>query len=83
MPKKCECVATDCSTTTGIRYNMHKFSNNESLRRRWINAVKRAAKERLQRPFYTSLLCSKHFMKDSYMTAGKHYCDDFGIPAQK
>jgi len=82
MPKKCECVAADCSTTTGMGYSMHRFPNDESLRRRWISAVKQQRKD-WDGPSTTSLLCSKHFMKDSYMKTGKQYCDDFGIPAQK
>jgi len=77
MPKKCECIAADCNATTGMGYSMHKFPNDESLRRRWISAVKLQRKDG---PSTTSLLYSKHFMKDSYMTGGKEYYDDFGIP---
>jgi len=82
MPKKRECIAADYSTTTGTGYSTHKFPNDKSRRRKWISAVKLQRKD-WDDPSTTSLLCSKHFTKDSYMTTGKQYCNDFGIPAQK
>ena len=70
MPQR-NCVVADGKTTAGMGYSLQKFLKDESLKRRWISAVK------------TSVLCLKHFTEDSYETDGKLYRETFGIPAQK
>ena len=81
MPQR-NCVAADCDTKSGMGRSLHKFPNDESLRRRWINAVKQQRKD-WQGPSSTSVLCANHFTEDSFETEGTQYRDAFGIPAQK
>jgi len=67
MPKVRECIAAYCGTTTGMGYSMHKFPDDESLRRRWISAVKLQRKD-WDGPSTTSLMLKafyKRFMHDS------------------
>ena len=80
MPRRC--VATGCDTTSGMGYSLHSFPKDETVRKRWISAVKRQ-RSNWSGPSSCSLLCSKHFKEDCFVTEGIRYRDDFGVPALK
>ena len=76
------CIAAGCNTVSGKGYSSHKFPRNESLCTKWTCAVK------LQRtswkgPTAYSVLFSKHFEADCFITEGVRYCDAVGLPAKK
>ena len=80
MPRRC--IAAGCSTASGEGYSLHEFPCDDSLRAKWTCAVK------LQRagwkgPTADSVLCSKHFEPDCFITEGIPYRDTVGIPAKK
>ena len=80
MPTRC--IAAGCNTVSGKGYSLHKFPRDESLRAKWTRAVK------LQRagwkgPTAYSVLCSKHFEADCFITEGVRYRDAVGLPAKK
>ena len=80
MPRRC--IAAGCSTASGEGYSLHEFPCDDSLRAKWTRAVK------LQRagwkgPTAGSVLCSKHFEPDCFITEGVRYRDAVGIPAKK
>ena len=78
MPR--HCVAAGCDTTSGMGYSLHSFPKDETVRKRWISAVKRQ-RSSWSSPSSCSLLCSKHFKEDCFVTEGVRYRDDFGVPA--
>ena len=80
MPRRC--VAAGCDTTSGMGYSLHSFPKDETVRKRWISAVKRQ-RSNWNGPSSCSLLCSKHFKEDCFVTEGVRYREDFGVPALK
>ena len=80
MPRRC--IAAGCDTVSGKGYSFHKFPKNETLRRRWVSAVKRQ-RSNWNGPLADSQLCSKHFMEDCFVTEGIRFCDEMGIPTLK
>ena len=93
MPRRC--IAAGCNTTSGMGYSLHSFPKDETLRRKWISAVKHETLRRKwisavkrQRsnwdgPSSSSLLCSKHFKEDCFATEGVQFREALGVPAQK
>ena len=80
MPRRC--VAAGCDSISGKGYSFHKFPKDETMRRRWVNAVKQ------QRSNWNGLsadsqLCFKHFEDDCFITEGFHFRDEVGISTVK
>ena len=80
MPRRC--IAAGCNTVSGEGYSLHEFPREDAIRSKWTRAVK------LQRvgwkgPTSASLLCSKHFEPDCFVTEGVRYRDAVGIPTKK
>ena len=80
MPRRC--VAAGCDSGSGKGYNFHKFPRDETLRRRWISAVKRQ-RSNWDGPSTDSQLYFKHFEDDCFVTEGVRFCDEMGIPTVK
>ena len=80
MPR--HCVAAGCNTVSGMGYSLHSFPKDETLKRKWIGAMKRNRLE-WDGPSPSSLLCSKHFKEDCFVTEGVRYRDTLGISVQK
>ena len=80
MPRRC--IAAGCDTVSGKGYSFHKFPKNETLRRRWVSAVKRQ-QSNWNGPSADSQLCSKHFTQDCFVTEGVRFRDEMGIPTLK
>ena len=80
MPRRC--VAAGCDTVSGMGYSLHSFPKDETTRRKWTSAVKRQ-RVNWDGPSSRSLLCSKHFKEDCFVTEGVRYRDALGVPAQK
>ena len=80
MPRRC--IAAGCDTVSEKGYSFHKFPKNETMRRRWISAVKRQ-RSNWDGPSADSQLCSKHFTEDYFITEGVRFRDKMGIPALK
>ena len=78
MPKRF--IAAGCSTTSGEGYSVHKFPRSETLRAKWVKAVK-CYRSNWDGPTANSVLCSKHFEQDCAIVEGVRYCKDMGIPA--
>ena len=80
MPRRC--IAAGCNTTSGMGYSLHSFPKDETLRRKWISAVKRQ-RCNWDGPSSSSLLCSRHFKEDCFVTEGIRFRETLGVPAQK
>ena len=80
MPRRC--IAAGCNTSSGMGYSLHSFPKDETLRRKWISAVKRQ-RSNWDGPSSSSLLCSKHFKEDCFVTEGVRFREALGVPAQK
>ena len=76
------CVAAECDTVSGMGYSLHSFPKDETTRRKWTSAVKRQ-RVNWDSPSSSSLLYSKHFKEDCFVTEGVRYRDALGVPAQK
>ena len=76
------CIAAACSTSSGEGYSLHAFPRDESLRKKWIRAVKQQ-RSNWEGPSASSLLCSKHFEPECFALEGVRYRDAVGIPAKK
>ena len=80
MPRRC--VAAGCDTVSGMGYSLHSFPKDDTMRKKWTSAVKRQ-RVNWGGPSSSSLLCSKHFKEDCFVTEGVRYRDELGVPAQK
>ena len=80
MPRRC--VAAGCDTKNSEGYSLHTFPRDRDLREKWIRAVKRQ-RSNWDGPSKYSLLCSKHFEPDCFVTEGSRYRDEVGIPTKK
>ena len=80
MPRRC--VAAGCSTSSGEGYSLHLFPRDESLRKKWVRAVKQQ-RSSWDGPTASSLLRSKHFEPECFALEGIRYRDAVGIPAKK
>ena len=63
-------------------YSLHSFSKDNTRRRKWTSAVKRQGVN-WGGPSSSSLLCSKHFKEDCFVTEWVKYRDELCAPAQK
>ena len=80
MPRRC--IAANCNTATGEGYSLHEFPRNETIRAKWVQAVKRY-RSKWDDPTASSVLCSKHFEEDCFVVEGVRYRESMGIPAKK
>ena len=70
MPR--HCVAANCSTTSEEGYSLHEFPQDEALRAKWVQAVKRY-RSNWNGPSSSSVLCSKHFKQDCLVVEGMRF----------
>ena len=63
------CVAAEYDTVSGMGYSLHSFPKDKTTRRKWTSTVKRQ-RDNLDGPSPSSLLCSKHFKEDCFVTEG-------------
>ena len=80
MPRRC--VAAGCDSVGGKGCSLHKFPHDEAIRKKWIKAVKQH-RSSWDGPSAHSLLCSKHFTDDCFLTEGVHFRDKMGMPTAK
>ena len=80
MPRRC--VAAGCDTKNSEGYSLHTFSQDRDLREKLTRAVKQQRKN-WDSPSKYSLLCSKHFEVDCFVTEGSCYRDEVGLPTKK
>ena len=80
MPRRC--VAAGCDSVSGKGYSFHEFPKDETMRRRWVNAVKRQ-RSNWNGPSADSQQCSRHFEDDCFITEGVRFRDEMGIPTVK
>ena len=80
MPRRC--IAAGCDGVGGKDYSLHKFPKDEEIRKKWIRAVKEQ-RSNWKGPSPYSLLCSKHFTEDCFITEGVRFRDDLGMPTAK
>ena len=80
MPRRC--VAAGCDSVGGKGCSLQKFPHDEAIRKKWIKAVKQQ-RSSWDGPSAHSLLCSKHFTDDCFLTGGVHFCDEMGMPTAK
>ena len=80
MPRRC--IAAGCSTSSGEGPSLHTFLRDESVRKRWIRAIKQQ-RSNCDGPSTSSLLCSKHFEPECFALEGARYRDAAGILVKK
>jgi len=80
MPRRC--VAAGCDSVGGKGCSLHKFPQDEAIKKKWIKAVKQQ-RSNWDGPSSYSLLCSKHFMDDCFVTECVQFCDELGMPTPK
>ena len=80
MPRRC--VAAGCNTKSGEGYSLHGFPLEQDLHAKWVQAVKRQ-RSNWDGPSKHSMLCSKHFEADCFVTEGMRYRDSIGLPTNK
>ena len=76
------CITVGCNTSSGMGYSLHSFPKDKTLRRKWISAVK-CQRSNWDGPSSSSLLCSKHFKEDCFVTEGVRFREALDVPAQK
>ena len=77
MPRRCVAASVG-----GKGCSLHKFPHNEVIRKKWINAVKQQ-RNSWDGASAHSLLCSKHFTYDFFLTEGVRFRDRMGMPTAK
>ena len=80
MPRRC--VAAGYNTKDSEGFSLHTFPRNKELRDKWIRGVKRQ-RSNWDGPSKYSLLCSKHFEPDCFVTEGSRYRDEARMPVKK
>ena len=80
MPRRC--IAAGCDSVGGKGCSLHKFPQDEAIKRKWIKAVKQQ-RSNWDSPSPHSLLCSKHFTDDCFVTEGVRFRDEMGMPTAK
>ena len=80
MPK--HCIAARCDSVGRKGYSLHKFNQDETIRKKWIKAVKQQ-RSNWDGPSPHSLLCSRHFAEDCFVTEGVRFRDEMGMPTAK
>ena len=76
------CVAAGCNTKSGEGYSLHGYPREQDLHAKWDRAVKRQ-RSNWGGPSKHSILCSKHFEADCFVTVGVRYRDSIGLPTNK
>ena len=61
MPRRC--IAAGCDSVGGKGCSLHKFPQDEAIRKKWIKVVKQQ-RSNWDGPSPHSLLCSRHFAED-------------------
>ena len=80
MPRRC--IAAGCDSVGGKGCSLHKFPQDEAIKRKWIKAVKQQ-RSNWDGPSLHSLLCLKHFADDCFVTEGICSHDEMGMPTAK
>ena len=80
MPR--HCIAAGCDSVGGKGCSLHKFPQDEAIRKKWIKAVKQQ-RSNWDGPSPHSLLCSRHFAEDCCVTEGVRFRDEMGMPTAK
>ena len=80
MPRRC--VTAGCDSVGRKGCSLHKFPHDEAIRKKWIKAVKQQ-RSSWDGPSAHSLLCSKHFTDDCFLTEGICFRDEMGMPTAK
>ena len=80
MPRRC--VAAGCDSEGGKGCSLHKFPQDEAIKKKWIKAVKQQ-RSKWDGPSPHSLLCSRHFTDECFVTEGIRFRDKMGIPTPK
>ena len=80
MPRRC--IAAGCDSVGGKGCSLHKFPQDEVIRKKWIKAVKQQ-RSNWDGPSPHSLLCSRHFAEDCFVTEDVHFRDEMGMPTAK
>ena len=80
MPRRC--VAAGCDSVGGKGCSLHKFPRDEVIRKKWIKAVKQQ-RSNWDGPSPHSLLCSKHFSDECFITEGVRFRDEMGMQTAK
>ena len=80
MPRRC--IAAGCDSVGGKGCSLHKFPQDEAIRKKWIKAVKQQ-RSNWDGPSPHSLLCSRHFAEDCFVTEGVRFRDEMGMPTAK
>ena len=62
--------------------DLHKFPHDGVIRKKWITAVKQQ-RSNWDSPSPHSLLCSKNFADDCFLTADVRFRDEMGMPMAK
>ena len=70
------------NTKSGEGYSLHGFPREQDLHAKWVRAVKRQ-QSNWDGPSRHSMLCSKHFEADCFVTEGVWYRDSIGLPTKK
>ena len=63
------CVAVGCDSVGRKGCSLYKFPHDEAIRKKCIKAVKQQ-RSSWNGPSPDSLLCSKHFLNDCFLTQG-------------
>ena len=61
---------------------IRKFPYDEASRKKWIKTVKQQ-RSNWDGPSPHSLLCSRDFAEDCFVTEGVHFRDEMGVPSAK
>ena len=80
MPR--HCVAAGCDSVGRKGCGLHKFPQDEVIRKKWIKAVKQQ-RSNWDGPSLHSLLCSKHFSDECFITKGVCFRDEMRMPTAK
>ena len=80
MPRRC--IAAGCDSVGGKGCILHKFPQDEAIKRKWIKAIKQQ-RSNWDGPSPHSLLCSKHFTENCFVTEGVRFRDEMGMPTAK
>ena len=59
-----------------------QLSQDEAIRKKWIKPIKQH-RSSWDSPSPHSLLCSKHFADDCFLSEGVHFPDEMGMPLVK
>ena len=75
-------IAAGCDSVGGKGCSLHKFPQDEAIKRKWIKDVKQQ-RSNWDGTLLHSLPCSKHFTDDCFVTEGICSRDEMGMPTAK